>query len=264
MSKKKNIVVVGYPKSGTTWLTRLTAELVQCPVEGFWGEPEHEEPAIEGQNRVSQYRCYKAHHDLSDLRSASKKSIDEILYIVRDPRDVVVSGRDYFDPPRFHWFEEYVVRKIFRRIPGLEKLYDRVFHSQDYRTRRMVNAVLYGQSHFDWCKIPWATHVRQYMNSEALVVRYEDLLETPRRECERILDHLECERSDEHIHQSILNQSIDKKKKELKEKGEEVKLSVMNKGGGERWKHEMDSRYADRVLEENKKPMKIVGYVKSR
>ena len=35
----KKIIIVGYPKSGNTWLTRLTADLVGCPVEGFLYNP---------------------------------------------------------------------------------------------------------------------------------------------------------------------------------------------------------------------------------
>jgi hypothetical protein len=48
----KNIIVIGYPKSGCTWATRLVAELVGCPVAGFW-QSRRKEIAIEGEERVS-------------------------------------------------------------------------------------------------------------------------------------------------------------------------------------------------------------------
>ena len=44
----KNIIVVGYPKSGCTWATRLVAELVGCPVGGFW-QSDKKEIAVEGE-----------------------------------------------------------------------------------------------------------------------------------------------------------------------------------------------------------------------
>ena len=62
----KKIIVVGYPKSGCTWATRLVAELVGCPVAGFW-QSDKKEIAIEGEDRVSDFRCYKSHHQLAEL-----------------------------------------------------------------------------------------------------------------------------------------------------------------------------------------------------
>ena len=34
---KRRMLVVGYPKSGNTWLTRLAAELLGAPVKDFGG-----------------------------------------------------------------------------------------------------------------------------------------------------------------------------------------------------------------------------------
>ena len=45
---KNNIVIAGYPKSGNTWLTRLVAEVLKCPVVGFLEQPQNNEIAIEG------------------------------------------------------------------------------------------------------------------------------------------------------------------------------------------------------------------------
>lgn len=259
METHKKIVVVGYPKSGTTWLTRLTAELAGCPVEGFWGQPWHDEPAIEGHDRTSDFRCYKAHHPAGELREATEKSIYKLLYIVRDPRDVIVSGGQYFDPPRFEWFETYVVQKVLRRIPGLKERYERSVRPRSYRTRRMMGAVLHGDPDFGWCQVSWAEHVNQYVNTEALLLRYEDLLEDPHAESRRILNHLGLDRSDEHIREAVWEQSMEKKRQELQRQGEEKKLSVMNKGG-ERWRDEMSHAQRRKIENELRDAMRAMGY----
>lgn len=98
-----NVVVVGYPKSGTTWLSRLTAELLACPVQGFLGREKREELAVEGRSRDSLDRVFKAHHDIESLMISLPEGETKIIYIVRDPRDVVISAANYFDlyTPRF-------------------------------------------------------------------------------------------------------------------------------------------------------------------
>jgi hypothetical protein len=42
-----DVVVAGYPKSGTTWVVQLVAELIGGPVVGFW-DSGHDEIAREG------------------------------------------------------------------------------------------------------------------------------------------------------------------------------------------------------------------------
>ncbi len=94
---KKNIIIVGYPKSGTTWLSRLVAELVSCPLQGDWGFEDLNAPYKEGQNRTSEFQVFKSHHTFQEIKSASNLDIHKIIYIIRDPRDVVISGVHYFN-----------------------------------------------------------------------------------------------------------------------------------------------------------------------
>jgi hypothetical protein len=53
-----DVIIVGYPKSGNTWVTRLVAELIGCPVVGFLDYDDQPEIAREGLNRRSDYQCF--------------------------------------------------------------------------------------------------------------------------------------------------------------------------------------------------------------
>src|SRR6056297_564086 len=99
-SDSRQIVIAsGYPKSGNTWLTRLTAQLIGCPVKGFWTQPQNKDHAIEGTERVSEYRCFKSHHTYQSLEESFTtfgNRTEKVIYIVRDPRDVAISATFFF------------------------------------------------------------------------------------------------------------------------------------------------------------------------
>lgn len=99
------IYVVGYPKSGNTWLSRLIGETLRCPVSGY----DNALPlAVEGLNRESRYVVRQLHlspvFDQKGVLTANRiyvdswnKEMGKIIFIMRDPRDIAVAAKFYWD-----------------------------------------------------------------------------------------------------------------------------------------------------------------------
>ena len=187
----QKIVVVGYPKSGNTWLTRLVAQILDCPVAGFLDDLNNNEIAIEGSDRNSDYEVFKAHHSWDKLKDLIH-TIDKLIYVVRDPRDVAVSGAYYFNMDKFKDREQ--------------------LESQD-KFAAMVKTVSSGGS-YSWCDVSWAEHVRGFLaqHSNVLIVRYEDLLIDGYTHLERIASFIGITISRQNIHQALDLQNFNLKK----------------------------------------------------
>jgi len=100
------IIVVGYPRSGNTWLARLIGNVLQAPVTGV---KKALPLAQEGLDRKSPHRVFqlhmRPHRGPCDHRqaivSAASFCLDNwrderVAFIVRDPRDVAVSAAAYW------------------------------------------------------------------------------------------------------------------------------------------------------------------------
>ncbi|MGI8889635.1 MAG: sulfotransferase domain-containing protein [Chthoniobacterales bacterium] len=234
----KNIVVVGYPKSGCTWATRLVAELAGCPVAGFW-RSEKKEIAVEGAERISDFRCYKSHHQLMELGFSPNDSENKVIYILRDPRDLVISAANYFQFDRFPRLAAF-----FRALPQGGKLYRHTLYPllvrEDHRLARMTEAVLHGSaSVHNWVRISWSEHWRPYAEAGLPIIRYEDLLAHPEEEAVRILEHLGIERTAAEITRAVTKQSFSQKKEELRRSGETGRAKFLRVGKSEQWREKL-------------------------
>ncbi len=198
---RRRVLVVGYPKSGNTWVTRLTAELLDAPVRGFWGDPGRHEIAVEGQERRAPIDVHKGHHAFSV--TARDFAASDLVCVVRDVRDVALSGAHYFSFRKrtFMGRLAYLARSVRRRFaPHVEV---------DYRLRRMVEVLADGDASVsEWCAQPWDEHVRAYLDAGAFVVRYEDLLDDAEGQARRLLRHLGVERSSAQIQAALRSQSF--------------------------------------------------------
>jgi Sulfotransferase domain len=245
----KKIIVVGYPKSGCTWATRLVAELVGCPVGGFW-QSDKKEIAVEGEDRVSDFRCYKSHHQLAELGVSPNEPETSIVYILRDPRDIAISAANYF---QFDRFPRLV--GLFRRVRRGEKLYRHTLYpllvGQDYRLEQMTEALLHGSAAVhNWVRVSWCDHWRPYQQAGVPIVRYEDLLEKPEEEAVRILRHLGIERAPEQIATAVQNQSFERKKEALLRRGETGRAKFLRVGKSGQWREKLPAALQQRFAEE--------------
>ena len=94
------IWVVGSPKCGNTWLSRLIAEALDCPIGGSWREDRQmfkTPPATEGLKRPGGYWIYQEH--LTEKPHAPNQ---KIVVINRDPRDAIVSTMYYWELPNIN------------------------------------------------------------------------------------------------------------------------------------------------------------------
>jgi LPS sulfotransferase NodH len=234
-ASKKNIVVCGYPKSGTTWVSRLVAELVGCPFQGDLGGGDG--GPLEGGMRASDYDCYKTHRGLPSLVSELPAGdVARIVYVVRDPRDIAISAAHHFrvTPLRLQPGGNRIVAALNARLSRA------VPHS--VKIRRMIRAVLYGDasSHY-WLSRSWRDHYREFRPSDALLLKYEDLLADPLARCAEILAYLDLPGPRERIASAIANQSFDHKKSYFKAQGMLAEQAFLRRGGTGYWRGELDS-----------------------
>jgi hypothetical protein len=257
------IIIIGYPKSGNTWLSRLTAELVGCPVSGFLYS-NHEEIAMEGLNRESEFEVYKSHHQFHELAKEDLKSA-KLLYVLRDPRDVLISGISHFSVSLFPKNDESSNSLDSKFIHFFKRNIDRVywrFIGKGLSKKRMNKAVLYGNEEVHpWLRVSWKAHITPYMeNPEVLKVKYGALLRDPLVESKRILDFLGIEKDENEIQEAIDKQSFEKVKEKFKEQKQTDKAQFLRKGKSKQWKKVFSKKEKQVFIDTLSKELIELGY----
>ena len=233
---KNKIIIVGYPKSGNTWLCRLTAQTINCPVVGFW-KSDHYEIAVEGNDRISDFECYKSHHQFSEL---NLDEIYKIIYIIRDPRDILYSGIGYFN-----FIKGNYIDKLFKLSYGhyIISFIKRVSNSKFgfyYKKKRLKRAIFFGDIKLqEWLSVSWEEHVIGYQNKNILFIRYEDLLKDPLTEMKKLVKYLSLDIDNDHILKSIELQSFSNKKRKFESEGDKLKANFLRSGISGSWKNKL-------------------------
>ncbi|MEM8641936.1 MAG: sulfotransferase domain-containing protein [Cyanobacteria bacterium P01_G01_bin.54] len=256
----KNIIVVGYPKSGNTWLRGVVADLVGCPTAGFLGNANR--LLEDNPEMTEEFRCFKSHLQLHELKldRANKNGENHVIYAIRDPRDVAISGAHYFQFHRLPWLQEHL-NKLWQGHILYRAIYPMV-SSEEFRINQMIEAVLYGSRDVHrYCCTSWQLHYQPFMEAGHLFVRYEDMLENPKNECKRILNYLNLDRTDALIEQVIDQNSFARKRKAFLKKGKRWNVKFLRSGTQGQWRNKLSHSQKIRFIDLLFNDLKKLSYV---
>ena len=205
-NSRKTIYVAGYPKSGTTWLTRLLGDALNCPTGASIPAHDATEPAAGGWDRPGPYIVRKGHYWLESYagdepvvpaahRLRFAKLTDPVVFIVRDPRDIAVSAAH--------------------------------FHSRSIETvvDRMISGSSYNLPAWNMYAHQWMAFLRSYAQPKELracFVRYEDLLHSPVHRLRFVLSQIDTGVEPWRIRTAVVRQSFHHVKKQVASHGDKM------------------------------------------
>ena len=251
---KELVFVIGFPKSGNTWLARLIAEVTNSNIMAT-NPVDDTDNSI---NREGKYRIYKLHE--ADTISISKSS--RVVYIVRDVRDVLVSA--FYFNNRF--INEDCVKigsyKCGWLSRALSKLYFR------HQIRRMNKK---------WCGNEltvlrnlwrrkkslvgsWSDHVFTWTKRSNVIVKYEDLLQDTENELRKILILLHIDVNDDVLKKAISNQSFEKKKLKFMKTDNTKNVQFLRSGKAGGWREELVPGLVKKIEMRHSLMMNEYGY----
>lgn len=257
---KQKIYVIGFPKSGNTWLARLMAEITNSNIHAN-SNKDYLHLADNSFKRNGDFIIYKE-HAVDDIELVLK---EKVIYIVRDVRDVIISG--FFHSHRkinenlilnnkiMNKYFEYEIRGLNNKWQGnfLNRMYLRfvIFVKFLLNKKKLVE---FGG---------WSDHVEYWMQwKEVCFVRYEDLLDDTKGEITRIVSELDLNIDENIIDKAIQNQSFDKKKETFLQQGDIKNLEFLRNGKKESWKRLLSNEMYKEIITKHSKIMKQFNYIK--
>ena len=253
---KEPIFIIGYPKSGNTWLSRICASALDSPI--VTGDDSINQA---GRKDVytGQFDIYKIHFSSRDrpnyVTDDSKK-----IYIVRDFRDVLISG----------YFFNHKIREEHLMLKNQNNLLNRIYRAYFYhQIRRMINCWTADElivliDFFKKKKVfvgNWSDHVRYWMScSNVVMVKYEDLLQNPYNIMQLSFSRLGVSCSNDRLRGVIDEQSFSKKKDSFISQGDDINIRFLRKGNIGDWKHFLNDDILKIIRKQHGQVMNLLGY----
>ena len=219
--------VIGFPKSGNTWLVRMIARALNIHVEAFPTPDKTRDPAADVNAEIDTNDddlVYKLHYTPEDFTKVYG-SPDEarFVYLKRDPLDVMVSGFFYFC---YSGDERFALAR-----PGFRSLINPRFLLAHLRIRRKFNSWVEtfckkGVSVFGTCPAHvrrWEAFFDSHSDLRVAYTTYEDMQENTIGELDRILTSITGAKSNlERIAVAVGAEEFSKRKTSIEKGGEEI------------------------------------------
>ena len=210
-------------------------------------------------NSNKKVRFYKTHNTLCQIDKNSftdHKNTLGAIYIVRDPRNVITSVKNHFNHNSYEEAKNFIFDE--KRVVLLSK----PTNKKDYSLPQIIGS--------------WQTHYKTWkiINKNFLLIKYENLINTPNSEFKKIANYLErlfkTKFTNEQIRRAINLSSFDRLQK-MEEKNGFIE-SVENKQTGEKnkffflgpkndWKKILDKEIADEISSRFEPEMKELRYL---
>ncbi|XP_076822462.1 amine sulfotransferase-like [Clavelina lepadiformis] len=232
--KEGDVVVAAYAKTGTSWMSELTRNILYCnddemlkkskAMNFFYAYLEYgPESKYEVVNKLDIPRKVMGTHLPAPLINFDKikKSGAKIIYIMRNPKDQAVS-----------WY--YFSRsQIFAKYPPYNEWYtdDKKAFFDGYLTGQHKLFAKEGEGYLEHIK-EWYPHRN---DSNIMFVTFEDLKENIQREIKNIANFLDINLSDEDVAKVTERTSLDSMRKAEQEKVDTF-FKVLRKGSVGKWK----------------------------
>lgn len=240
------IYVSSYPKSGSTWLTRLLGDVLNSPTGGSMPEQDNVEVATEGQDRPGDYIVRKGHFVLIDNNTGPvvpaphrlawrQLTNEKIVFLVRDPRDICVSGA-------WHWNKSTDQKAI-------ESFMDRMFKGDVARCGRWDE---YCDKHYSVWEI----------DDKRTIVKYENLLNDAQLYLHRCLLSIGIFYNSKRMVEAIERNSFQSRLKLIEDTEQSRRKNNMRKGIAGDWKNHFTPQMNDRMWSEFGWMMEKLGYEK--
>lgn len=230
----QDIFIAGYPKSGNTWMQHMMASLIYGIEPQYLPDKLAQELVPEIKRNETYYKrflsftCFKIHN-------LPKPEYRRVIHLVRDGRDAMAS--------------------YFAMQKGLGK---------DISLKDMI---VDGKG-----IVPskWHEHSKQWIenpyDAEIIQVKYEDLLQEPKREIEKICAFIGLVRSDELIDKCVKGNSFEsmqerEEKYGIGNKNWNKKERFVRKGKIGTYKEEIPENLNNYFTDESRKELQYFGYI---
>ena len=283
------IWLASYPKSGNTWVRSFltyilykkkygdlrTLQLIdQYPkrshfknlITDFNNFENISKNWIKSQNQINndnKIKFLKTHHALCNLKGNFFTNMQNTLgaiYIVRDPRNVLISVHNHFSKENYDEARDFIFDE--NKMIGFNKDSKNKKKFEDNEIATIISS--------------WKTHYRSWklMNKNFLLIKYEDLLNKPKEEFNKIAKYVSkftnTTYSDSLINDAIKENSFENlKKKEEKfgfieapfdpKSGKKKKFFYL--GPKNNWQNVVDKKIINEMNKRFENEMKELGYL---